>query len=159
MGSKMMLALVVAAVLFLPLEAEAAVTATQGSLVGQSRSSRGDAVVAVALQYQGVPYVFGGTTPRGFDCSGYVQFVFQKFSVKLPRSADLQFETGKAVGSNQLQPGDVVFFTTYEKGASHCGIYVGQGKFVHASSSQGVMVSSLADKYWLGRYLGARRMF
>ncbi len=111
-----------------------------------------------ARKYLGVPYKFGGTTAKGFDCSGLVQKVFQEQGVlKVPRTADKQFKYGKFVLRSALQNGDVVFFTTYEKGASHCGIYIGNGKFIHASSSKGVMISSLDDVYWKPRYLGARR--
>ncbi len=110
-----------------------------------------------ARKYIGVPYKFGGTTAKGFDCSGLVQKVFQEQGVKVPRAADEQFKYGKAVLRALLQPGDVVFFTTYEKGASHCGIYMGSNKFLHASSSKGVMISGLDETYWKPRYLGAKR--
>ena len=111
-----------------------------------------------ARKYLGVPYKFGGTTAKGFDCSGLVQRVFHEQGlIKTPRMADEQFKFGKAVQRNALQNGDVVFFTTYEKGASHCGVYIGNGKFIHASSSKGVMISALDDTYWKPRYLGARR--
>lgn len=115
-------------------------------------------VVNTAKKYLGTPYLWGGTTPKGFDCSGFTQYVFKQQGRQLPRMADQQFLTGKAVMKNNLQAGDLVFFTTYEKGASHEGIYVGEGKFIHASSSHGVMISRLEEAYWLPRYLGARRV-
>ena len=118
----------------------------------------GSSVQETAQQYLGVPYRFGGATPQGFDCSGFVMYVFQKHGVKLPRTADVQYTVGRIIDRKRLQPGDVVFFTTYEKGASHEGIYLGQERFVHASSSRGVMISSLSESYWKTRYLGARRM-
>jgi cell wall-associated NlpC family hydrolase len=126
--------------------------------VSQQQPVKGEAVVASALKFKGTPYKFGGDSPKAFDCSGFVWYVFKQQGITLPRTADRQFETGKALLVKELKPGDVVFFTTYEKGASHCGIYVGEGKFVHASSSHGVSVAALNDSYWKPRYLGARRM-
>ena len=115
-------------------------------------------IIATAKRYIGVPYRFGGTSPKGFDCSGYVQYVFEQHGKKLPRSADIQFSTGKPVLRSQLQAGDLVFFTTYEPGPSHNGIYIGNGQFIHASSSRGIMISKLDESYWKPRYLGARRV-
>ena len=109
-----------------------------------------------ALRFLGTPYVFGGTTASGFDCSGYVQHVFAMLGISLPRTADAQYDAGhKIVGA--MRPGDLVFFQTYEPGVSHVGIYLGNGKFVHASS-HGVMVSSLSESYWASRYVGAKRL-
>ena len=122
------------------------------------KAVKGDAVVATAKKYLGVPYKYGGTSPKGFDCSGYVLFVFSQHGKQLPRTADKQYETGTSVPAKNLKPGDLVFFTTTEKGASHCGIFVGSGKFIHASSTHGVMISALGDFYWKPRYLGARRV-
>ncbi|KYZ77006.1 hypothetical protein AXX12_02365 [Anaerosporomusa subterranea] len=116
------------------------------------------AIIATAKRYIGVPYRFGGVTPKGFDCSGYIQFVFNQHDKKLPRAADVQYKAGKFVLRSQLQPGDLVFFTTYEAGPSHNGIYVGNGQFIHASSSRGVMISKLDDSYWKPRYHGSRRV-
>ncbi|MHB8146277.1 MAG: C40 family peptidase [Vulcanimicrobiaceae bacterium] len=109
-----------------------------------------------ALRFLGTPYVFGGTTSSGFDCSGYVQHVFAMLGISLPRTADAQYDVGhRIVGA--MRPGDLVFFQTYEPGVSHVGIYLGNGKFVHASS-HGVMISSLSQSYWASRYVGAKRL-
>jgi cell wall-associated NlpC family hydrolase len=105
----------------------------------------------------GIPYAFGGTSRSGFDCSGYTQYVFKGSGVSLPRTSYAQFGIGSAVSRDQLQPGDLVFFSTYDKGASHVGIYVGGGSFVHASNS-GVKTTSLSDSYYESRYVGARRV-
>jgi cell wall-associated NlpC family hydrolase len=109
-----------------------------------------------AMRFLGVPYVFGGTTSRGFDCSGYVQHVFAMLGIHLPRTADAQYDVGRKV--KHMRPGDLVFFQTYTYGASHVGIYLGHGRFVHSSSSHGVEVSELKDAYWSSRYLGAKRV-
>ena len=119
---------------------------------------KGKEIVSRAAKYKGVPYVFGGTTTKGFDCSGYVQYVFKDCKAKLPRLADEQALQGIFVTQKQLRPGDLVFFTTYAAGASHVGIYAGDGQFWSASSSKGVILSSLKDDYWKQRYYGARRV-
>lgn len=119
---------------------------------------KGKEIVSRAAKYKGVPYVFGGTTTKGFDCSGYVQYVFKDCKAKLPRLADEQALQGIFVTQKQLRPGDLVFFTTYAPGASHVGIYAGDGQFWSASSSKGVILSSLKDNYWKQRYYGARRV-
>lgn len=118
----------------------------------------GDAVVREASKYKGVRYVFGGTTPKGFDCSGYVQYVFKRLNAKLTRTADTQVKEGVFVTQRQLKPGDLVFFSTYEPGASHVGIYAGNGKFWNTTSSRGVMLCGLQEDYWRTRYYGARRV-
>lgn len=116
-------------------------------------------VLATALSFRGVKYRFGGASPDGFDCSGFVMYVFNKHGIKLPRTADKQFEIGTPVKRKaDLIPGDLVFFETYERGASHVGIYRGNDQFVHASSSRGVTVSGLSEAYYSQRYLGARRV-
>ena len=119
---------------------------------------KGSSVVATAARFKGTPYRFGGVTPdKGFDCSGYVSYVFAQNKVSLPRTADLQYNKGLFVLRSALRPGDLVFFTTTEPGPSQVGIYAGNGSFWHASS-HGVMQSGLDEVYWKPRYLGARRI-
>ena len=127
--------------------------------VTHSMNAMSRTVVSDAMSYMGVPYVFGGNTPSsGFDCSGYVRYVFANAGIYLPRTADVQYNCGYAVSTSELAPGDLVFFETYCPGPSHVGIYVGDGNFVHASSSRGVTVSSLSSSYYSAHYLGARRV-
>ena len=99
--------------------------ATSSKKVSRSESSD---LVDHALSLQGVPYVFGGTSRSGFDCSGYTQYVFRGSGISLPRTAAEQFRVGSSVSRAQLQSGDLVFFTTYASGASHVGIYIGRWK-------------------------------
>jgi cell wall-associated NlpC family hydrolase len=124
-------------------------------------ASRGAAMASAltrnAMRFLGVPYSFGGTSSYGFDCSGYVQHVFAMMGRQLPRTADAQYVAGKSF-AGEPKAGDLVFFHTYAPGVSHVGISLGEGKFVHASSSHGVMVSSLHDSYWGVRYVGAKRI-
>lgn len=115
-------------------------------------------VVQSSLDYIGVPYVFGGTSPSGFDCSGYVRYVFANAGIYLPRTADAQYEVGTPIPMSDLTAGDLVFFSTYEYGPSHVGIYLGDGNFINASSSRGVAVDSLNSSYWGSCYIGARRV-
>ncbi|UWG95349.1 NlpC/P60 family protein [Dehalobacter sp. DCM] len=132
--------------------ARALTVASSASISGRSYSD----VVDYALSYVGSPYVFGGSSPKGFDCSGFVMYVYKAAGVNLPHSSFAQFASGTSVAKSDLQPGDLVFFSTYSSGASHVGIYVGSGKFVHAYNySYGVTVSSLSSLS--SRYLGARR--
>lgn len=114
-------------------------------------------IVSMCRRYIGVPYVWGGESPGGFDCSGYVQYVFHKNGIRLPRTADIQYEVGQRVKTGQERPGDMVFFETYAPGASHVGVYLGNRFFIHASSSRGVTISSLDEEFFSARYLGARR--
>ncbi|MBP1763934.1 MAG: spore cortex-lytic enzyme [Firmicutes bacterium] len=116
------------------------------------------AVINTSFEYLGVPYRYGGTTPRGFDCSGFVQYVYKKHGITLPRTADIQYKSGAAVARKQLRAGDMVFFSTTDKGVSHSGIYLGDNKFISATSSRGIAIRSMSDPYWQPRYLGARRI-
>jgi len=116
-------------------------------------------IVATAKQYIGVPYLWGGTTPSGFDCSGFVQYVYQRHGISLPRTSKEQWTVGTAISKSALQPGDLVFFAnTYTTGISHLGIYIGNNQFIHASSSKGVTITDLSNSYWAARYYGAKRI-
>jgi cell wall-associated NlpC family hydrolase len=133
----------------------------QTASVPNPKVSRGSSdkstLISNALSLQGIPYVFGGTSRKGFDCSGFTQYVFAGSKISLPRTAAEQYNIGTPVNRQQLLPGDLVFFSTYKSGASHVGIYIGGGNFIHASSS-GVRITSLNDSYYKTRYLGARRV-
>lgn len=127
--------------------------------IGSSSSGKADSIIATAKQYIGVPYVWGGESPSGFDCSGFVQYVFKKNGISLNRTVATQYKHGYAVSKSNLQPGDLVFFqNTYTSGLSHIGIYIGNNQFIHTSSSQGVTISSLSNSYWASHYHSARRV-
>lgn len=113
-----------------------------------------DKLINTAKAYLGTPYVWGGTTTSGFDCSGYTQFVFRESGITLPRQTTDQYVTGSKVSSPSV--GDLVFFETYKEGPSHVGIYIGNNEFIHAGSTRGVEISSMDNVYWKPRYLGSR---
>lgn len=126
-----------------------------------SRSGdRAQMLLDYARKHLGTPYRSGGSAPGGFDCSGFTSHVFGHFGISIPRTSYDQFKAGTAVSKSELRPGDLVFFSTYAAGASHVGIYVGNGQFIHSSSprSGGVIYSSIGDSYYGPRYLGARRI-
>lgn len=124
-----------------------------------SYTAKADSIIATAKKYIGVPYVWGGETPSGFDCSGFVQYVFEKNGISLNRTVVTQYKHGYAISKANLQPGDLVFFqNTYTSGLSHIGIYIGNDQFIHCSSSQGVTISSLSNTYWASHYHSARRV-
>ena len=101
----------------------------------------------------------GGTDPSGFDCSGFVRFVFAQVGHQLPREVQAQFKTGRPIPRDQIQAGDLVFFETVSNGASHVGIALGGDEFVHAPSSRGVVrVERYSSSYWDKRWVGARRV-
>ena len=124
--------------------------------IGRRSSLMALSLTRDAMRYIGTPYVFGGTSPSGFDCSGYVQHVFGMLGIALPRTADAQFYAGRSTRGHMVA-GDLVFFQTYLPGPSHVGIYLGTGRFIH-SSSHGVRISRLRERYWASRYLGAKRV-
>ncbi len=113
-------------------------------------------IIRTALHLKGVSYRWGGTTPSGFDCSGFVQYVFRINGISIPRDADSQYYDGDKISTSDLKPGDLVFFQTYESGPSHVGIYIGDNRFIHAAYHGGIMVDSLNESYYAERYLGAR---
>jgi peptidoglycan DL-endopeptidase CwlO len=117
--------------------------------------TRASQVISIAMQYLGVPYVWGGMSPSGFDCSGLISYVFGQIGVSLPHHAAAQYGYGAAVSRDQLQPGDLVFFN----GLGHAGIYVGGGSFIHAPHTGDVVkVSSLYEGWYDSTWVGGRRV-
>jgi len=112
-------------------------------------------LIANAKELIGTPYRSGGTTPAGFDCSGFTQYVFKSVGIDLPRTSEAQASAGIQLTREQLVPGALVYFNTGGSGVSHVGIYLGDDKFIDSSNSKGVAINSLNDKYWGTRYLGA----
>lgn len=116
-------------------------------------------VVAVALGYRGVPYRFGGSDPAGFDCSGFIQYVFKQIGSILPREVKDQVRIGREIDLEDVKAGDLVFFNTEQHGASHVGLAIGDGQFVHAPSTNGVVrVERLTSSYWAPRFVVAKRI-
>lgn len=112
----------------------------------------------LAAEWEGTPYRLGGTSPRGIDCSGFTEHAFDKlFGMDLPRTTDGQVQQGRTITTQELQPGDLVFFRPTNR-KQHVGIYLSDGEFVHASTSEGVTVSALDNAYWQRRYWTARRI-
>ena len=133
--------------------------ATLGASVASAAPDPGAEVADLAQQYVGSPYRWGGISPSGFDCTGFVLWVYSQFGVGLPHNEAGQLASGDRVGADDLQPGDIlVFANTYRRGLSHVGIYLGDGRFVHAvDESHGVLVSNLWDSYWGPRFVAASR--
>lgn len=113
-------------------------------------------VIQVARSFIGTPYAWGGESPGGFDCSGFIQFVYQTRDITIPRTVSDIWNFSQPVDSPSV--GDLVFFSTYKPGPSHMGIYLGDGKFIHAGESRGVEISKLSNAYWQPKYLGAKRI-
>ncbi len=114
--------------------------------------------VRIAVGLLGRPYQWSGMGNRGFDCSGFVVHVFAALGRPLPHSSFEQYQVGTLVSRGALVPGDLVFFRTYSAGASHVGIYIGEDRFIHASYSRGVVISSIEEPYYRDRFLGGRRI-
>ncbi len=111
-------------------------------------------VVGIAMQYLGTPYVYGGASPSGFDCSGFIMYVFAQVGVSLPHNAAAQYGVGTPVDRSQLQPGDLVFFN----GLGHAGIYVGGGSFIHSPHTGDVVKISSMSGWYSSTYVGAKRL-
>jgi peptidoglycan DL-endopeptidase CwlO len=118
------------------------------------RITVGTAAARFSLRFLGVPYVWAGTTPSGFDCSGFTRFVYAHFGIALPHSSYTQWTLGRHVARRQLRPGDLVFF-----GLGHVGLWIGHGRFVHAPQTGDVVsVQRLRDGWYAGTYSGAVRL-
>jgi cell wall-associated NlpC family hydrolase len=129
-----------------------AASTPEGSTVAPPNTHGG--VVGIAMRYLGVPYVWGGSSPRGFDCSGFVMYVFAQIGVSLPHSSYAMYGMGIPVSYSQLQPGDLVFFA----GASHMGIYIGGGQFIHAPHTGDVVKISSMSGWYSSTFVGGRRI-
>lgn len=137
-------------------------TLPSGSASGGSstQGASGSEILAEAQNYLGTPYVNGGASPSGFDCSGFVYYVLKQCGYSPYRTPTDQYKQGSAVDKSDLKPGDIVFFAnTYTSGLSHVGIYTGGGQFIHSPNSHStVSYSDLTNGYWAEHYYGARRM-
>lgn len=123
-------------------------------------NSKGQDLISTAKRYIGTPYRFGGTTSKGFDCSGFTQAVFKSQGISIPRATSGQSGFGTKVSRSELQTGDLVIFSgTYKAGPSHAGIYIGNGDFIHSSSARGVTISSLNENYYSKHFSYGRRVY
>lgn len=130
--------------------------ATSGTIL----PADGYAIAGTALGLRGAPYRNGGADPQGFDCSGFVEYVFAQHGIAVPRTVGDLYQVGSTVTPTDLQPGDLVFFSTTAPGASHVGMSIGGDEFIHAPSAPGVVrVERLSGTYWAPRFVGARRVF
>ena len=143
-----------------PTVPNAAPVASNPSHARSNNRNDADELIASAMGFLGVAYRFGGTSPTGFDCSGFMQYIFRKtFAVNLPRTSAEQATVGVFVNRNELQPGDMVFFRTSGNRISHVGMYVGNDRFIHAPrTGKNIEITSLSHKYWNSRYATARRV-
>ena len=117
-------------------------------------------ITSTALSLRGTPYRNGGSDPRGFDCSGFVEYVFGRHGISVPRTVDELYRAGTPVGRDDVQAGDLLFFSTSAPGPSHVGMSIGGDEFVHAPSSAGVVrVERFSGSYWSPRFVGARRLY
>lgn len=122
----------------------------------------GNRIVNISAKYKGTSYKYGGTTPDGFDCSGFTLYVYKKVGIIIPRTTSLQYGSGLSIAKSDLNKGDLVFFMRWPVigfilPPNHVGIYVGNNKFIHAPSSGGkIRYDSLSNSYWKNRFKGAR---
>lgn len=142
-------------------EASGAAKTAQENESSSSWASTAQEIILHALSQTGVKYKYGGINPdSGFDCSGFVRYVFQEAAnLTLPHGASAMSQVGKKVNEKELQPGDLVFFNTMKSVYSHVGIYVGNNRFIHApSAGSSISVADMNDSYWAKRFTGARRV-
>ena len=139
-------------------------SAPSGGIVVEG-SGTGAEIAAYAQTFIGVPYVYGGASPKGFDCSGYIKYVFAHFGYSLPHGTNAQYKLGTKVSKSELQPGDLVFFNNGGNPTTHAGIYIGDGKFVHSTEYDygdrvvdGVQIHPLSNAWYKSIYVGARRI-
>jgi cell wall-associated NlpC family hydrolase len=128
-----------------------------GSTIGEGSTMK---VISYAKRYLGVNYNFGSSSSKSFDCSGFTMYIYRAAGIHLPHSAAGQANLGLAISNkNELKPGDLVFFQTYKPGISHVGIYIGSGRFIHASSGKGeVTITKLSEAYYTERFRGGTRL-
>lgn len=129
-------------------------------LLSNNHASATNDLPTIATTYLNTPYYYGGTTPKGFDCSGYVQYVFKQYGMDIPRTSRQQAIVGVEVPKEDLQIGDILYFKeTASSAVSHSGIYLGDNKFISSTTSSGVRIDDLTtSKYWKDRLAGARRV-
>lgn len=129
-------------------------------VAGPAVPTRAGEVLDTALALRGTPYVFGGDAPAtGFDCSGFVRYVFEQHQIDLPRTVDEQFQIGREIRTDRIEAGDLIFFTTIAPGATHVGIALDHDTFVHAPGSGSVVrIDRIDAPYWRERMLGVRRV-
>ena len=126
---------------------------------GTSSGDKAAAIIATGKKYIGVPYKWAGTTPSGFDCSGFVMYVFGAHGITLPHNSRSMYSFGTSVAKKDLKPGDLVFFYGSNKTViNHVGIYIGNGQFIHSSSSKGITITGLESSYYVNHYYGAKRI-
>lgn len=135
-------------------------TASFAATETEAATTTGQKIVEYGKKFMGVPYVFGGTTPNGFDCSGFTQYIYKNAAgVSIPRTTDQQYKIGTSVAKSDLQPGDLVFYkNTYRRGISHVGVYAGNNLVLNATSSSGIALVSMNNSYWGPKYAGAKRV-